>query len=83
MIRTVELSGTTWNEPPWRFEAGTPAFGEVVGMGVAIDYITEIGLEAIHAHEQAITRYATERLADLDFVTVQGPVDLARKGGVV
>jgi cysteine desulfurase/selenocysteine lyase len=83
MIRTVALEGTTWNEPPWRFEAGTPAFGEVVGMGAAIDYITDVGLEAIHAHEQAITRYATERLAELDFVTVLGPSDPAHKGGVV
>ncbi len=83
MIRTVELAETTWNEPPWRFEAGTPAFGEVVGMGAAIDYITEIGLDAIHAHEQLITRYASERLAELDFITIQGPADLSRKGGVV
>jgi cysteine desulfurase / selenocysteine lyase len=83
MIRTVELAGTTFNQPPWRFEAGTPAFGEVVGMGAAIDYLQALGLEAVHAHEREITRYATERLSELDFVTVQGPADLSRKGGVV
>jgi cysteine desulfurase/selenocysteine lyase len=83
MIRTVELAGTTFNEPPWRFEAGTPAFGEVVGMGAAIDYLQGLGVEAVHAHEREITRYATERLSELDFVRVQGPADLSRKGGVV
>ena len=53
MIRSVRLDGTSWNDLPWKFEAGTPAIAEVVGMGAAIDYLTAIGLDAIHDHETA------------------------------
>src|SRR5215470_13910192 len=58
MIRSVRLAGTSFNDLPWKFEAGTPAIAEVVGMGAAIDYLTAIGLDAIHNHETAITAYA-------------------------
>ena len=83
MIRSVRLEGTSWNDLPWKFEAGTPAIAEVVGMGAAIDYLTEIGLDAIHAHETQITAYALERLAEVPGVTVHGPREAARRGGVV
>jgi cysteine desulfurase/selenocysteine lyase len=83
MIRSVRLDGTSWNELPWKFEAGTPAIAEVVGMGAAIDYLTEIGLDAIHAHETAITAYALERLAEVPGLTVHGPREAAKRGGVV
>jgi cysteine desulfurase/selenocysteine lyase len=83
MIRSVHLDRTSWNELPWKFEAGTPAIAEVVGMGAAIDYLQAIGLDAIHAHEARITAYALERLREVPGVTVYGPSDPAHRGGVV
>jgi cysteine desulfurase/selenocysteine lyase len=83
MIRSVRLEGTEYNELPWKFEAGTPAIAEVVGMGAAIEYLQGIGMEAIHAHEQEITRYALARLDEVAGVTVHGPRDAARRGGIV
>ena len=58
MIRSVSIEKTTWNELPYKFEAGTPAIVEAYGMGIAIDYITEVGLEAIEEHEHELTVYA-------------------------
>ena len=83
MIRSVHLDRTSWNELPWKFEAGTPAIAEVVGMGAAIDYLQAIGLEAIHAHEARITAYALERLREVPGVTVYGPSEPTHRGGVV
>jgi cysteine desulfurase / selenocysteine lyase len=82
MIRKVTAEETTWNDLPYKFEAGTPAFVEAYGMGVAIDYITEIGLEVIEAHEHELAAYAMERLAELPFVTVYGPPP-DRRAGIV
>ncbi len=82
MIRRVELSGSQWNELPWKFEAGTPAIAEAIGLGVAVDYLTRIGTENIHQHELAITSYALERLAEVPGVRVLGPADPREKGGV-
>jgi cysteine desulfurase/selenocysteine lyase len=82
MIRSVKVEETTWNELPYKFEAGTPAIGEAYGMGVAIDYITSVGLEAIEEHERELTAYALERLSELPFVTVYGP-PLERRAGIV
>ncbi len=82
MIRRVELTGSQWNDLPYKFEAGTPAIAEAVGLGAAIDYLARIGMENIHAHEQAITAYALERLAEVPGVRVLGPNDPSHKGGV-
>jgi len=73
MIRKVTVGETTWNELPYKFEAGTPQIGEAVGMGAAIDYLTEIGMEAIEEHEHALAAYALERLAEVPGVHVFGP----------
>ena len=83
MIRSVRLERTSWNELPWKFEAGTPAIAEVIGMGAAIEYLTRIGLDAIHEHEAGITRYCLERLDEVPGVRVLGPEDPAERGGVV
>jgi cysteine desulfurase/selenocysteine lyase len=83
MIRSVRLERTSWNELPWKFEAGTPAIAEVIGMGAAIEYLSAIGLEAIHEHEGAITRYCLERLDEVPGVRVYGPENAADRGGVV
>jgi cysteine desulfurase/selenocysteine lyase len=73
MIRSVKVEETLWNELPYKFEAGTPAIAEAYGLGVAIDYLEAIGLEAIEQHEHELAEYALERLAELPFVTVYGP----------
>jgi len=82
MIRSVSLERTTWNELPYKFEAGTPPIAEVVGMGHAIDYLSAIGLDAIAAHEHDLAAYALERLGELPWVTVYGPPP-ERRAGIV
>jgi cysteine desulfurase/selenocysteine lyase len=82
MIRSVAIEKTTWNELPYKFEAGTPAIAEAFGFGVAVDYVSEIGLEAIERHEQELVAYAMGRLAELDWVTVYGP-PADRRAGIV
>jgi cysteine desulfurase/selenocysteine lyase len=82
MIRKVTVEETTWNELPYKFEAGTPPIAEAVGMGAAIDYLTEIGIEAIAAHEHALAAYALERLADVPGLHVFGP-PAERRAGIV
>ena len=83
MIETVAMERSTYAGIPHKFEAGTPPIVEAVGLGTALDYISEIGLDAIHRHEQAITGYLLEGLASLPGVTVLGPRDAARRGGAV
>jgi len=73
MIATVTLEGATWNELPWKFEAGTPNIAGGIGLGAAVDYLKTIGLERIQAHEHDILTYALEQLANLDGVEVYGP----------
>lgn len=81
MIRRVRLEGSTWNELPWKFEAGTPGIAEAVGLGAAVDYLSGIGMAEIHAYEQFITHYALESLSEVRGVTLLGP-PASQKGGV-
>jgi cysteine desulfurase/selenocysteine lyase len=81
MIARVRLEGSTWNELPYKFEAGTPAIAEAIGLGAAVDYLTALGLEHIHQHEKAITAYALERLSEVAGLTLYGS-DPTRKGAV-
>ncbi|MFZ0544750.1 MAG: cysteine desulfurase [Candidatus Promineifilaceae bacterium] len=81
MIRRVRLEGSTWNDLPWKFEAGTPSIAEGIGLGAAVDYLDGVGMKAIHAHEQFITGYALEALSEIEGLTLLGP-PVARKGGV-
>jgi cysteine desulfurase/selenocysteine lyase len=81
MISRVRLEGSTWNELPYKFEAGTPSIAEAIGLGYAVDYLSELGMEKIHAHEQAIINYALERLAEVPDLTVYGP-EAEKKGAV-
>ena len=83
MISRVERERSTWNELPFKFEAGTSAATEAVGLGAAIDYLTAVGLENVRAHERELTAYALERLPEVDGITLFGPSDLDRRGGVV
>lgn len=82
MIKKVTLEGTRYNDLPYRFEAGTPAIAEAIGFGAAVDYLLNIGLEKIYAHEVAVTGYALERLAEVPGVRVLGPADAAQRAGV-
>ena len=82
MIQRVTLAGSTWNELPWKFEAGTPSIAEGIGLGTAVDYLTAIGMDAIHAHEQFITHYALEALSEVPGLKVWGPPIASQKAGV-
>jgi len=81
MIKRVYLHEFKANELPHKFEAGTPAIAEAVGFGAAVDYLSSVGMEAIHAHEQEIIAYALERLEEVPGVKVYGP-SAEKKGGV-
>ena len=82
MIHKVDLDKTTWNELPYKFEAGTPAIAEAVGFGAAVDYLTEIGLDAIEAHEHELAAYAIERMSDVEGIRIFGPPP-ERRAGIV
>ena len=82
MIRRVGLQSSTWNDLPWKFEAGTPAIAEAIGLGVAVDYLEQLGMEAVHAHEQALVAYALERLSAVPGLRIYGP-PAGERGGVV
>ncbi|PJW16720.1 cysteine desulfurase [Geobacillus sp. WSUCF-018B] len=77
MIDFVELYDSTWKELPWKFEGGTPIIAGAIGLGAAIDFLEQIGLDAISAHEHELAQYALERLAGIDGVTVYGPKERA------
>lgn len=81
MIKTVHLRSFSANTIPYKFEAGTPAIAEAVGFGAAVDYLVSIGMDAIAAHEHAITEYALERLEEIPGLRVFGP-SADKKGGV-
>ncbi len=72
MIREVSKDEVIYNDPPMKFEAGTPGIVQTIGLGVALDYMMGIGMEAIAAHEDALSRYAQERLTGLNWLNVQG-----------
>ena len=82
MIRRVTFEGADWNELPWKFEAGTPAIAEAIGLGAAVDYLTGLGMSAIRAHECETIAYALERLSEIPGLTLIGPDDPNRRGGV-
>ena len=81
MIRRVTLEGSQWNDLPHKFEAGTPAIAEAVGLGAAVDYLSALGMENILAHERIVIEYAMDRLAEVPGLTVYGP-DTDKRNGV-
>ena len=72
MIRTVSFEESTWNDLPYKFEAGTPNIAGAIGLGAAVEFMTELGMDAIAAHEREILEYATERLGKLDGIRIIG-----------
>jgi cysteine desulfurase/selenocysteine lyase len=78
MISRVDFQETTWNQLPWKFEAGTTPFAEAVGLAAALRWLSGLGLDAVGAHESDLTAYALERLADVPGLTIFGPRALPR-----
>jgi cysteine desulfurase/selenocysteine lyase len=83
MIRDVTIEGSTWNDIPWRFEAGTPNVAEAVGLGAAVDYLQAIGMDRVRAAEAELTAYALKRLDEVKGLRLYGPEELERRGGVL
>ncbi len=82
MIRTVRVEGTTYHDLPWKFEAGTQAIAEVIGLGAAVDYLSGLGMDTVRAHELEITEYAYEALSEVEGLKVFGPPP-SRRAGVI
>ena len=82
MIRTVTLTESTWNELPWKFEAGTMCIAEAVGLGAAVQWLQKVGMERVFAHDRELATYAMARLGELEGVRLLGP-PANRRGGVV
>lgn len=83
MIGQVFLDRATFNDLPWKFEAGTPNIADAIAWGVAVDYLEQVGMQAIREHEIDLTEYALERLGEEPDIVLYGPRDAKRKGGVV
>jgi cysteine desulfurase/selenocysteine lyase len=83
MIETVTMERSTYAPVPHKFEAGTPPIVEAVGLGAALDYLGHLGMDAVHAHEQAITTYALEALQTVPGLSVLGPLSAADRGGAI
>ncbi len=83
MIKRVGRDESTYLEPPARFEAGTSAVAEAIGLGAAVDFLGEIGMDEVRAHGREIAAYALERVGELDDVTVYGPADVEQRGGAL
>jgi hypothetical protein len=83
MIRKVGLERSTWADVPAKFEAGTPAVGDQIGLGVAVEYLTGLGMDAVRAHERELVEYTLARLPEVPDLTIHGPLDPDARGGVV
>ena len=83
MIREVHKYETTWNDLPYKFEAGTPNIADVIGLGAAIDYLTKLGMDNVREHEVELTNYAIEKLSKINGLTIYGTKDISKRGGVI
>ncbi|MEK6861432.1 MAG: cysteine desulfurase [Nanoarchaeota archaeon] len=83
MIKEVQYRNATWNELPWKFEAGTPNIAGAIGLGAAIDYLNSIGIDNIHNYEKFLTKYALEKLSKVKDVKIYGPRDINVRNGVI
>ncbi len=83
MISDVTLRGASWATVPHRFEAGTPPIIEAIGLAAAVEYLDKVGMEAIAAHDTAMTAYALDALAKVNGLTIQGPATIDMRGGVI
>ncbi len=83
MIASVDFDGATWNELPYKFEAGTPPITEAVGLGAAVSYLDALGMERVRTHERELTSYMLERLQDVPGLSFVGPPEAENRGGLV
>lgn len=83
MIDFVELYESTWKELPWKFEGGTPIIAGAIGLGAAIDFLNEVGLDNIVEHEHKLAAYALEKMSTVEGITIYGPHDPAKRAGLV
>jgi cysteine desulfurase / selenocysteine lyase len=83
MIASVDFDGATWNELPFKFEAGTPPIAEAVGLGAAVDYLSALGMERVREHERELTGYMLARLSEVPGLNFAGPPEAANRGGLV
>ena len=83
MIREVHKYETTWNDLPYKFEAGTPNIADVIGFKNAIEYLQKIGMENVREHEKELTKYALERMEKISGITLYGVKDVEKRGGVI
>ncbi len=83
MIREVWLDRSTWNDVPWKFEAGTPNIADVIAFGAAVDYLSRLGMAEVQRHEQSLAAYALKVLGAMEDVVIYGPRDATLRGGVV
>ncbi len=83
MIREVHKYETTWNDLPYKFEAGTPNIADVIGFAAAIDYLSELGMENVREHEIELTQYALDKLSSVKGIHIYGPKSAQKRGGVI
>jgi len=83
MIKEVHKYETRWNDLPWKYEAGTPNIADVIGYGVAIDYLNKLGMGNVRGHEKELTKYALDRITGVKGVGVYGTMDIEKRGGVI
>lgn len=83
MIDFVGLEESTWKELPWKFEGGTPIIAGAIGLGVAIDFLEDVGLDEIEKHEHHLAAYAMEKMSSIDGMTIYGPKDPGKRAGLV
>jgi cysteine desulfurase/selenocysteine lyase len=83
MIDFVGLYESTWKELPWKFEGGTPIIAGAVGLGAAIDYLEEIGLDNIEKHEQHLAEYAMKKMSEVEGITIYGPLDPEKRASLI
>ncbi|MCC2593336.1 cysteine desulfurase [Tessaracoccus sp. OS52] len=83
MIEIVEMERSTFAQPPYRFEAGTPPIAQAVGLGAAVRYLEGIGMEAIEAHDHEVTAYALDKLTAIEGLTILGPSEAVERGSAI
>ncbi|TME48048.1 MAG: cysteine desulfurase [Chloroflexi bacterium] len=83
MIKRVKLTEASWNDLPWKFEAGTPSVVEGIGLGAAVDYLSQFGMDSVRAHERTLVDYAMEKLQEVTGITIYGPKDPELHGGAI
>ncbi len=83
IIKEVGLHESTFREPPWKFEPGTPNFGDAIAMAAAVDYLQKIGMQNVRYHEKKLVKYALDKIRDVKGIKLYGPLDSEIKGGVI